>query len=206
MIRKQFLIFLLGTTVFAVSCSSDPSTVNNGTANNSQANSSVPAASSAKNAASPAGNFGVVSNSGSNVQSPSGPIEGISDTRSNVNINAPSKGAIAVAEGRKLREGPAPEGTPQPKDLGDGSEMSVRSIKDSFLETRTFKIDRQLDRVERITNSKGASIRIVLRSGKTVNVAPAKIPDLSRISTSDLYTLAGIKVSSSSADSSIRAK
>lgn len=77
--------------------------------------------------------------------------------------------------------------------LGDGSEISTILGTKGAIETRTFKNNPQLARLERTTNGKDVSVKVFLKNGKVVSIAKDKIQNFTNDSAEQILRAAGIE-------------
>lgn len=89
--------------------------------------------------------------------------------------------------------GPAPAGAqPLKREAPDNSQYwSI--LTDVALETRQFRDNPQIGKVEKINDGRKATVKIYLKTGKVVEVPGEKVPDISRESVTTFITLAGLK-------------
>lgn len=97
----------------------------------------------------------------------------------------------------KLRNGtgggPAPAGAqPLKREAPDNSQY-WSTLSDVALETRQFRDNAQIGKVEKINDGTRSTIKIYLRSGNLVEVPGEKVADISRESVTTFITLAGLK-------------
>lgn len=89
--------------------------------------------------------------------------------------------------------GEIPAGKLNSRPAPDNSEF-VSTLTDVGRELRTFKDHPQLLKVEKIIDGKNENVKVYLRSGKVVNLAGSKIPNLATISAYDILNVAGLVV------------
>ncbi len=106
-------------------------------------------------------------------------------------INEPIDNSAARAANSKPESKPekvtVPAGRPAPDDS-----IFTTQLTDVGLETRTFKSDPQLKKVERITSAKGKTIKVYLRSGKVIELQGDKLQNLPSIPASEILKAVGI--------------
>lgn len=79
------------------------------------------------------------------------------------------------------------------KKMADNSELSVRSEGASFIETRQFSNDPQLDKVERIINGTTSKFKVYLKNGKTFQLNEEKLKDYKNLSAAAILAAVGVK-------------
>jgi hypothetical protein len=97
----------------------------------------------------------------------------------------------------KLRSGngggPAPAGAqPLRREAPDNS-LYWSTLTDVALETRQFRDNAQIGKVEKVNDGRKSTIKIYLRNGKLVEVPGEKVADISRESVTTFINLAGLK-------------
>lgn len=156
-------LILIILALFLAGCSSTVEDAANSSTANTPQNTNAEQAMAPKNA-----------NTGENVVIPG--ITGPPDN-SNVAVNA-----------KKYDTSKAVEGKPAPED----STFSTR-LTDVAVETRTFKKHPVLAKVERITDAKGRTMKVYLRSGKMIEIPGNSIANLSVASSAQIMSAAGIE-------------
>lgn len=85
---------------------------------------------------------------------------------------------------------------PVPRRMGDGSEILTVQSSDglSFIETRKFNNQEQLDKIVRTSKSpKDRVVKVYLRNGKVVTIDNEKLKNFATDSADSILLLAGIK-------------
>lgn len=140
-----------------------------------------------------------VSNSGAATPAASGgtPIPGIEGpvAASNVDINEPAAGDIETRKRREIIDNPDGKlQPPTPVDAGENSTITTIMDKSGVAtETRVFKSDPQIAKVQKVISTNGTTVKIFLKNGKVVSVGADRLPIISYATLATLKELAGIK-------------
>jgi len=178
--RDLTFLALIAASVLAISCGSTPDKAarssNTGISN---------VVSNSANAGAP------VSGSGT-------PVPGVQDANavSNADINAPAAGDVMQQKRREIADVPASGPLPEPSAITAGEDSTISSSMDKSgvaYETRVFKSDPQIAKVQKVISTTGTSVKIYLRNGKVVPVSADKVRALSLVTLANLRELAGIK-------------
>ncbi len=119
------------------------------------------------------------------------PVPKNTETGENVEIpgiTGPPDNSNVPVKAKEFDTTKAVEGKPAPED----STFSTR-LTDVAVETRTFKKHPLLAKVERITDAKGRTIKVFLRSGKVIEISGDSIANLSVASSAQILAAAGIE-------------
>lgn len=103
-------------------------------------------------------------------------------------INEPIENKNGEAINQKQPENVS---APAGKSAPDDSVFTTR-LTDVGLETRTFKSEPQLEKVERITSAKGKTIKVYLRNGKVFELPGDQLQNLASIPASEILKAVGI--------------
>ena len=143
---------------------------------------------------------GVVDNSNapSTINPSNQPIAGITGPANSAptDPNAPSAGNLEMANRRRVVDvpGEGPTGPPPSIPAPEGSTMLTTMNKDgSFMETRTFSADPDINKLERVSNGKSQIVKVFLKSGRVVQVPSNKVTSVNSIPLATIKTLVGIK-------------
>ncbi|MEP6944670.1 MAG: hypothetical protein ABJA02_02050 [Acidobacteriota bacterium] len=184
--------------VFAIITGASLGTFGCGSGSEPAANSNVVrTTSNIENTNSNGGVIPAGSNTAPAAVSTNQPIAGITGpAATNVDPNAPSAGNLAMDNRRKVVDvqstGPIPAPISVP--AAENSSVSTSMSKDgSFVETRVFRGDPTILKLERTLNGQTQIVRLFLRSGKVVQLSPDKVPAVNSVSLERLRALAGIR-------------
>jgi len=183
-LMKYLSVILLSTLLAACGTTPDPASNAKG-GSNGVANSNVQP--------------GVVSN-GNAAPSGAPDMTGIPSDPSAAppaDANATSAGNIEAGNrGRAVIDGPPPPPGSKPPSVGAGDNSAVSSemLKDgSILEKRVFSQNEYLKALEIRTKGRSRSAILILKNGKSIQVAADRIPNISSPTSAFLLELAGIK-------------
>ena len=124
------------------------------------------------------------------------PIPGITGPvdPASVDVNAPPAGEI-TQDRRKIVDVPANGKMPAPTAIPAPENSSIVSMMDSSgvaRETRTFRSDPQIAKIERLTSGTGQTTTVYLKNGKAVKLPAGSVKVVSTVSLAELRQLAGI--------------
>jgi hypothetical protein len=127
------------------------------------------------------------------------PIAGITGNSQPVGneANTQSAGPVSMADRRKIVDmpgGPPSGAAPSVPAPENSSVSTTMDNSGTFIETRVFRDNQYISKVEKTSNGTRQTAKIFLKNGRLVNVAPAKIPAINAINVAGLMDLAGVRL------------
>jgi hypothetical protein len=107
----------------------------------------------------------------------------LNSSNSNVNSNVQT---VEIKPGKNVVANP-------PTTVSDGSEVTSVLNAKGAVETRVFKNDPQLAKLERITSGNNVTVKVHLKNGKVLTIPKDKIKNFSNDSAEEILRAAGIE-------------
>lgn len=107
---------------------------------------------------------------------------------------------VDVDEKESITSTPPPGAKPYEREAPEDSTYTS-SLGTTALEVRTFKKHPQILKVEKTIDGTKQTVKVFLKNGKTVDVAPEKLPNIATASSATILEAAGIKAPQSAAPS-----
>lgn len=115
---------------------------------------------------------------------------------SNVDVNAPAAGNVDPNQRRRVIDVPTSGPLPTPIAVPAPDNSAVSTTMDrsgAFVETRVFKGDQYIAKVEKVSDGTKSTAKIYLKSGRVISVSPDNIGAINAVQLETLKQLAGIK-------------